>query len=90
MFVHIYVWLCVYVNLLYNILLMLYILVYLVAEEVDGVKVEKEKLEEHCHELQRANSKLQNKVDELVKTTARSISLQDHKAALDEIQGFVL
>ena len=72
------------------ILFISYTLDYVVAEEVDGVKAEKEKLEERCRELQRANSKLQNKVDELLKTTAHSISLQDHKAALDEIQGLVL
>ena len=77
MYVHVRTYIRTYVHVLYVVLRCV------VLEELSKAMADKEALEKHCHQLQRTNSELK---EELSRAVSQSISLQEHKAALDEIQ----
>ena len=57
--------------------------------EVHRERVEKEAVEENCQQLQKMTSQLQEKVGLLTLDQSQSMSVEDHRAALIEMQQWV-
>ena len=52
-------------------------------------RLEKEAMEESCQQLKKTTTRLQEKVDQLTLDQSQSMSVEDHRAALNEMQQWV-